>query len=238
MNLPPLEVPSAVDACVAALKRAILHGSLAAGEHLPPERELATRLGVSRTTVRTAITQLEQARLVAVRPGVGVLVLDPAAEGGPDLIVELANHGDLPSFAADLLHVRRSLARAVLEALPPKPSDAAIHRMSAAIDAQEAGVSLPPTQFAALDVAVARALVEATGRIGLRLCMNPVLDVLPRLPALCAAMFHAPMRHVNGWRSVRDWLATEPASPQAIDAFVALLEARDAETLSRLGAAP
>ncbi|MFO1282399.1 MAG: FadR/GntR family transcriptional regulator [Burkholderiales bacterium] len=49
-------------------------GEFAAGARLPPERELARELGVSRTSVREAIISLEIAGLVEVRVGNGIFV--------------------------------------------------------------------------------------------------------------------------------------------------------------------
>lgn len=50
---------------------AIRDGTLAPGDRLPPERELAERFGVSRVTVRDALRALEVMGLVEVRVGAG-----------------------------------------------------------------------------------------------------------------------------------------------------------------------
>src|SRR5258708_4690869 len=49
-------------------------GEFARGARLPAERELATLLGVSRTSVREAVISLEIAGLVEVRVGTGIFV--------------------------------------------------------------------------------------------------------------------------------------------------------------------
>lgn len=73
-------------------------GDFAPGDRLPPERELATQLEVSRTTVREALLALELMRYVDIRVGSGVFVLSPPAsvertetpdEAGPFEIVEM-----------------------------------------------------------------------------------------------------------------------------------------------------
>lgn len=51
-----------------------------AGSRLPPERELAVLLGVSRTSVREAIIALELAGRVEVRVGTGIFVLQPGTQ--------------------------------------------------------------------------------------------------------------------------------------------------------------
>jgi GntR family transcriptional repressor for pyruvate dehydrogenase complex len=58
----------------------IAANGLKAGDRLPPERELATRLGVSRATLSQALVALEVIGVVAVRHGDGtVLTAKPAA---------------------------------------------------------------------------------------------------------------------------------------------------------------
>jgi DNA-binding FadR family transcriptional regulator len=51
-----------------------------AGSRLPPERELAVLLGVSRTSVREAIIALELAGRVVVRVGTGIFVTHPGSQ--------------------------------------------------------------------------------------------------------------------------------------------------------------
>ena len=55
-------------------------GEYGAGERLPPERDLAKHLGVSRPSVREALIALEVEGYVEVRVGSGVYVSGPRAE--------------------------------------------------------------------------------------------------------------------------------------------------------------
>ncbi|WP_248581880.1 FCD domain-containing protein [Nocardioides sp. InS609-2] len=61
----------AFEACVEQLGRAIRLGVYPMGSTLPPERELATRLAVSRATLREAMAALRQAGLVETTRGRG-----------------------------------------------------------------------------------------------------------------------------------------------------------------------
>lgn len=69
--LRPVRGHHAFESCVEQLATAIRLGLFALGTSLPPERELATRLGVSRATLREAMAALRAAGLVETRRGRG-----------------------------------------------------------------------------------------------------------------------------------------------------------------------
>ena len=64
------------------LDDAVTAGKLGPGDRLPPERELADRLGVSRMTLRHALASLERRGLVVRRVGRdgGTFVAEPRIE--------------------------------------------------------------------------------------------------------------------------------------------------------------
>ncbi|WP_088286831.1 FadR/GntR family transcriptional regulator [Ideonella sp. A 288] len=95
--------------------RALIHrGVYEVGTRLPAERDLATRLGVSRPSVREALIALEVEGLVEVRPGSGIHVVarEPAASAqrlepnafGPFEIIRARQvvEGELAALAADV----------------------------------------------------------------------------------------------------------------------------------------
>ena len=61
--------PSLTESIAARLRNDILGGTYKAGERLPAERDLASRLGVNRGSVREALKKLEQMGLVLIRRG-------------------------------------------------------------------------------------------------------------------------------------------------------------------------
>jgi DNA-binding FadR family transcriptional regulator len=81
----PVQAPTTFEETVERLGTAIRLGILAAGTRLPPERDLADQLGISRSTLRQAITTLVQSgHLESVRGrGGGTFVVPepPLAEG-------------------------------------------------------------------------------------------------------------------------------------------------------------
>jgi GntR family transcriptional repressor for pyruvate dehydrogenase complex len=83
------------------LKRAILDGTLAPGDRLPPERELAARLGVSRPTLRGAVNALVIMGLLDSRHGSGTFVAAGAGarvpeDDGSSIVIDI---GDSPLVA-------------------------------------------------------------------------------------------------------------------------------------------
>ena len=62
------------------IQRLIVDGTLKPGDRLPPERELAERFGVARSSVRDAIRTLELVGLVVPRHGEGTVVADISPE--------------------------------------------------------------------------------------------------------------------------------------------------------------
>lgn len=83
MLLRPVRLGNAFEDTVGRLLETIRLGMLGPGESLPPERELAARLGVSRDTVREAIKSLADA---------GYLVSRRGRYGGTFLADELPRH--------------------------------------------------------------------------------------------------------------------------------------------------
>ena len=59
---------------ISTLRQQIFSGKFSCGSKLPPERELSEIFGVSRITIRTALTELKNDGLIEQRPGVGTYV--------------------------------------------------------------------------------------------------------------------------------------------------------------------
>jgi GntR family transcriptional regulator, transcriptional repressor for pyruvate dehydrogenase complex len=77
---------------VQQIEESVLNGSLKPGDQLPAERELAQRLGVSRTAVREAVKALREKGLVEAYSGRGTFITDGttnAARQSFDLMVKI-----------------------------------------------------------------------------------------------------------------------------------------------------
>ncbi|GAA1348539.1 FadR/GntR family transcriptional regulator [Saccharothrix algeriensis] len=106
----PVRAGNAFEGTVERLLQAIRLGAVPPGERLPAERDLATRLGVSRVTLREAIRSLQDAGYVESRRGRyggtfvnGELPAAPPGRGGgpPDLADALTLRSVLETGAAE-----------------------------------------------------------------------------------------------------------------------------------------
>src|SRR3954471_1580581 len=81
IQFPPSARRERGESVVEKLRREILLGRYQPGARLPPERELALKLGTNRNTLREAMRTLESEKLIRARQGDGTIVLDWRAEG-------------------------------------------------------------------------------------------------------------------------------------------------------------
>jgi GntR family transcriptional regulator, transcriptional repressor for pyruvate dehydrogenase complex len=91
---------------------------LSTGDRLPPERQLAAELGVSRATLSRALAALETRGRIEVRHGIGAMVRDPdaPAAGGAGVTLE-----DRP--ADELATAREAILAGLARAAADNPDD-------------------------------------------------------------------------------------------------------------------
>src|SRR5690606_30342949 len=99
---PPAGKPTVADQAWAAVVAYVT--AAPAGARLPPERAFAERLGVSRSTLRAAISRLEVLGLVEVRHGSGIVVRRPDPSRTLELVLSAV--GDDAEVAAQALDLR------------------------------------------------------------------------------------------------------------------------------------
>ena len=89
-TLRPVPRPRLYEQVVSQIQEWITENGLQVGDRLPPERELASRLGVSRATISQALVAMEVVGMVSVRHGDGVVLIEPA--GSTKVVSALRRH--------------------------------------------------------------------------------------------------------------------------------------------------
>lgn len=80
MGIEPVKSTRIYQEIVRQVRQMIAEGRLKSGDRLPPERDLAEKFLVSRTSVREALRALESLGLIAIRPGEGTFVREVSVE--------------------------------------------------------------------------------------------------------------------------------------------------------------
>ncbi len=148
--MPPVLRTSVPDLVFDQLRDAILSGRYGPGERLPTQRVLAAELDVNLASVRQAIARLEQLRLVEVRHGDAMRVLDWRSAGGLEALAALGAT-DL-DVMGPLFEARRLLLVEAARLAAERRSDAQSERLrelAAAFGeaADDAGALLCDWQF-------------------------------------------------------------------------------------------
>jgi DNA-binding FadR family transcriptional regulator len=167
-----LRPPSLIDSLVRRLQAEILSGRYRPGSLLPPERDLADELDVTRNSLSQAFARLRELGLLETKHGVGTRVRDWERFGGLELLPALITSG-AAGWAKETFEVRRELgafvaAKAARNGTPEQRSR--IKQASAAVG------SAPDADAAQLaECEVHRAIAAATGNRVYRLAINAVL---------------------------------------------------------------
>ncbi|MEM8525573.1 MAG: FadR/GntR family transcriptional regulator [Bacteroidota bacterium] len=94
-----ITIETPVDKIIRQIKELITSGQLKAGDRLPPERKLAEKLGVGRTSVRDAIRKLEFYGILKTLPQSGTIVAGMGITALEGLITDVLKIED-SGFAA------------------------------------------------------------------------------------------------------------------------------------------
>lgn len=189
----------------AVIQGCIEEGAFPIGKRLPPERELAEAMGVSRTSLRTAIQQLKTQGLISAVQGGGTRVADHLSISGQALARFAAHHGEDLNTLIDLRFTLDCWAarRAVVAITPAQiarmrraltamldPSLERTQLMQATRDYRDAwceAVASPMFHF--VDRALAETLIHLTGVANLERQQLPETALLLQAAsAFCQAM--------------------------------------------------
>lgn len=131
MNFEKLSAPSLKDLFVSQIRSSILSGDLPVGSKLPPEREIASRMQVSRAVINSGFEILERQGFLEVRPRLGVYVADYAKYGNIETLVSIMEYSGENIKASEIrsiLEFRRALEHLATGEFVAHASDAEITR--------------------------------------------------------------------------------------------------------------
>lgn len=130
--------PPVFASTAARIRELALAQGLDAGDRLPSERELARLLGVSRTSLREALTALRIEGMVEVQHGNGIYLLRSPAETVPPISADLARRN--PGLPA-LGEVRNTLEAMAAELAASRREDRDLASMVEAIRTMDASIA-------------------------------------------------------------------------------------------------
>jgi len=165
------------DEVVAQLREMIQRGDLRPGDRLPPERDLAKLLGVSRPTLRASISSLAAVGVLQPRRGAGTFVV--GSEGSPTLDSSpLRLMAALQGFTpAEMFEARRSLEMTIAGLAAERATGDLLASMSEELTGMFASLT-EPEQFLFHDMRFHQTIAAASGNRILTALMNMVAAVL------------------------------------------------------------
>ncbi len=161
------------------VRREMAAGSLRPGDKLPPERELALKLGVSRAAVREALRSLEIAGVVGLHKGArgGAFIL----KGDPDLVTRsIRDMFHLGRISLDNLTEARTLIMQVaIELASERIRPTTVAALERNVDRL---TTLPPSGKASERVAISaefyRLISQATDNTVLQVIIEALTDIV------------------------------------------------------------
>ncbi|MFB2580580.1 FadR/GntR family transcriptional regulator [Herbiconiux sp. P15] len=151
-------------AVVHDLVAAIVTGSVKPGDPLPPEGELVSAFGVSRTVIRESVKRLEEKGMVTVAQGRGTVVTQPSEWNLLDRVVisTMIENDETLGILDELAQVRGDLESTMTAAAARRRTDADIEALKTALQVQRDAIA-DIEAFQALDRAFHSCIMETSG---------------------------------------------------------------------------
>jgi GntR family transcriptional repressor for pyruvate dehydrogenase complex len=174
----PVQAPTTFEETVERLGTAIKLGLLPPGTRLPAERDLADELGISRSTLRQALTTLVQSGLLVAHRG----------RGGGTFVVEsppLTVDNGLPDeeWMRGVLDFRVAIETGAASLAAERAQDEHVETMRALVDAMAAQSAPPFEPYRRADIRFHIALAEAAQSPRLVAAMTEVQGQMSELIA-------------------------------------------------------
>lgn len=175
MEIAPIKSTRIYEEIVRQIKTMIAEGRLKSGDQLPPERDLAEKFLVSRTSVREALRALESAGLIEIRPGEGTFVREISVEAliEPLALVLLSQR----AMIEELFEARRMLEPVIAGLAAGRATKDEVQEMERILEAQAREISSGNTGLAQ-DAAFHAAIGTAAHNRAITRIVHAVMDLL------------------------------------------------------------
>ena len=175
MGIEPIKSTRIYEEIVRQIKQMISEGRLKSGDQLPPERDLANKFVVSRTSVREALRALESLGLIEIRPGEGTFVRKVSVEAliEPLALVMLSHREAI----GELFEARHLLEPAIARLAARRATAEEIDEMTRILEEQAKEIAAGRTGLAQ-DAAFHAAISSAAHNRAITRVVHAIMDLL------------------------------------------------------------
>lgn len=170
----PIDRAGITELVVQRIKELLERGELKAGSRLPPERELADMLHISRPSLRTALKALSVMGIINAKPGAGTYI----AESLPEVFTEPMRFMTLINNTSDeeLFEARRIIEAGLAELAAERSTEEDIKTLNDEIESMRANTT-DPENYLKHDVRFHQAIARAANNK----LMSGVMDTIAEL---------------------------------------------------------
>jgi GntR family transcriptional repressor for pyruvate dehydrogenase complex len=216
-GLRPVTRPRLYEQVVSQIQTWIAENGVGVGDRLPPERELATRLGVSRATISQALVAMEVAGMVSVRHGDGVILMEPA--GSTKVINALRQHAQqIP----EIIEAREALETKLAALAAHRRSEQDLAAIDHALDVMERDIRAGGRGVEGDELFHAAVTAAGHSRLLAKL-MVEISDLIRETRIESLAQPDRPINSLHGHRKVADAIRAGDADA-AVEAMQAHIE--------------
>jgi GntR family transcriptional regulator, transcriptional repressor for pyruvate dehydrogenase complex len=173
-SIAPIDRSGITELVVQRIKELLERGDLKGGSRLPPERELAEMLGISRPSLRTALKALSVMGIIRAKPGAGTFI----AEAIPEIFLEPMHFMTLINNTAleEVFEARLIIEAALAELAAERATEQDVQRMSEELNAMREAVD-DPDAFLKHDMCFHQLIARASGNH----VMSGMMDTLAQM---------------------------------------------------------
>lgn len=191
----PIDRAGITELVVQRIKELLERGELKAGSRLPPERELADMLHISRPSLRTALKALSVMGIIHAKPGAGTYI----AESLPEVFTEPMRFMTLINNTSDeeMFEARLIIEAGLAELAAERASDEDIKALNIEIEGMKATTNDPET-YLKHDVRFHQAIANAANNK----LMSGVMDTVAHL---LFSLRRQTIAHASDLEEAIDW---------------------------------